>query len=330
MQTAPGHIYEFGEFQLDTAERLFRRLDGTPVSLTPRVFKTLLYMVEHHDTVLDKEQIMEAVWPDSIVEENNLAQAISRLRQIFGETPGSDSYIVTIPGRGYRFVAEVSEQTDNGSAVLNAQQATRPISLEHRAEADTTKGPERLRAKSGASLALAVLGIIVLAAAFLARGPGVAWLKKRTMGDAFPATSLGKTLQTVHSIAVLPFKPLGSEMNNQLLGLGMADAVIGKMSKLKRLVVLPTSSISKYIDDAIDPVATGHKLGVDVILTGTVQRSGDHVRVTVQLISVGTARTVWSEKFDQTFTDIFGIQDSISTVLLGRLCLILLPTSGSN
>src|SRR5215211_6854271 len=110
MQTAPGHIYEFSGFQLDPVKRLLWKIDGTPVSLTPRVFDTLLYLVEHHDSVLDKERIMEAVWPDSIVEENNLAQAISKLRQIFGETPGSHSYIVTVPGRGYRFVAEVNER----------------------------------------------------------------------------------------------------------------------------------------------------------------------------------------------------------------------------
>src|SRR5436305_12649754 len=107
MRTTPGHIYEFGAFQLDTAERLLRRLDGMAVPLTPRVFKTLLYMVENHDSVLDKERIMEAVWPDSIVEENNLSQNISTLRRLFGETPGSHQFIVTVPGRGYRFVASV-------------------------------------------------------------------------------------------------------------------------------------------------------------------------------------------------------------------------------
>src|SRR5215216_3528206 len=112
MQTPPPNLYEFGDFQLDPAKRILRRFDGTAVPLTPRVFDTLLYMVEHHDSVLDKERIMEAVWPDSIVEENNLAQAISKLRQVFGETPGSHSYIVTVPGRGYRFVAEVKERTD--------------------------------------------------------------------------------------------------------------------------------------------------------------------------------------------------------------------------
>src|SRR5215467_14293433 len=111
MQKSPGNIYEFGDFQLDTDKGLLRRLDGSTLSLTPRVFKTLLYMVEHRDAVLDKERIMEAVWPDSIVEENNLAQAISKLRQVFGETPGSHNYIVTVPGRGYRFVAKVTQHS---------------------------------------------------------------------------------------------------------------------------------------------------------------------------------------------------------------------------
>src|SRR5881392_3250376 len=106
MNVPPGHVYEFGEFHLDAAKRLLWR-DGVPVPLTPRVFETLLYLVEHHDTVLDKERLMEAVWPDSIVEENNLTQNISTLRRVFGETPGSHHYIVTVPGRGYRFVADV-------------------------------------------------------------------------------------------------------------------------------------------------------------------------------------------------------------------------------
>jgi TolB-like protein/DNA-binding winged helix-turn-helix (wHTH) protein/tetratricopeptide (TPR) repeat protein len=312
MQAAPGHVYEFGAFRLNTAKRLLRRLDGTTVPLTPRVFETLLYMVEHRGIVLDKERLMEAVWSDSIVEENNLSQNISTLRRIFGETPGSHSYIVTVPGRGYRFVADVSEQTDNGTATVKAEQATRPTSPENRTEAATAKGQQRLPGKTGGPLALAVLGVIVLAAAFLARGPSVARLKKDRIGDTLPATSPGKMPETVHSIAVLPFTPLGSETNNELLGLGMADAVIGKMSKLKRLVVLPTSSVSKYTGRAFDPIATGRTLGVDAVLSGTVQRSADHLRVSVQLVNVGNERTVWSEKFDQAFTDIFGIQDSIS------------------
>jgi TolB-like protein/DNA-binding winged helix-turn-helix (wHTH) protein/Flp pilus assembly protein TadD len=311
MQTAHGHIYEFGAFELDTAERLLRRLDGTPVPLTPRVFKTLLYMVEHHNAVLDKERIMAAVWPDSIVEENNLAQAISKLRHVFGETPGSQNYIVTVSGRGYRFVAEVNERSDNGIASMN-DQATTPTPPEKRTESATVKDRQRLPGKTGRVLAFAVLGVIVLSAAFVARGPAIRWLGKHRIGSATPATSPGTVADTVRSIAVLPFEPMGADMNDELLGLGMADAVIGKMSNLKQLVVLPTSAVSKYKGPVSDPLAAGRALGVDAILSGTVQRSGERVRATVQLVSVGSGRTIWSEKFDQTFTDIFGIQDSIS------------------
>src|SRR5438067_6487751 len=148
MQTTPGHIYEFGGFQLDTAERLLRRLDGTPVPLTRRVFKTLLYMVEHHGAVLEKERIMEAVWPDSIVEENNLAQAISKLRQVLGETPGSDSYIVTVPGRGYRFVAEVNKRDGNIVSRGPADSMTTPTSIQGPTEADPTADQRRLPPKA--------------------------------------------------------------------------------------------------------------------------------------------------------------------------------------
>src|SRR5439155_12775338 len=135
MNVPPGHVYEFGDFHLDAAKRLLWR-DGVPVPLTPRVFETLLFMVEHHDTVLDKERLVEAVWPDSIVEENNLTQNISTLRRVFGETPGSHHYIVTVPGRGYRFVAEIKvREVDAGplspripeAAIAPAENRTRPV-----------------------------------------------------------------------------------------------------------------------------------------------------------------------------------------------------------
>src|SRR5437773_8505535 len=96
----PGHVYEFGEFRLDAGKRLLWRA-GAPVPLTPGVFETLLYLVAHPDIVLDKERLMEAVWPDSIVEENNLTQNISTLPRGFGETPGSHHHIGTGTCRCY-------------------------------------------------------------------------------------------------------------------------------------------------------------------------------------------------------------------------------------
>jgi len=167
----------------------------------------------------------------------------------------------------------------------------------------------------------AALAIIVIAAAVVLPRLSVSWLEKHGIGNATPATSPANVKDTVRSIAVLPFEPLGQDMNDELLGLGMADAVIGRMSSLKQLVVLPTSAVSKYKGPANDPLAAGRALGVDAILSGTVQRSGEHVRATVQLVNVRNGHTVWSEKFDQTFTDIFGIQDSISDSVARSLAL---------
>src|SRR4051812_46058073 len=103
---APTAIYAFGEFRLDAEKRVLWR-DNTQIPLTPRVFDTLLFLVAHAGELLEKERLMDAVWPDAVVEENNLTQNISTLRRVFGETPGSHRYIVTVPGRGYRFVADV-------------------------------------------------------------------------------------------------------------------------------------------------------------------------------------------------------------------------------
>src|ERR1043166_8420894 len=148
MLTPPANFYEFGAFQLDPVKRLLRRLDGTPVPLAPRVFDTLLYMVEHRDSVMDKEQIMEAVWPDSIVEENNLAQAIWKLRQVFGETPGSHRYIVTVPGRGDRFLAGGNKRNGNIVARGPAYSTTTPTSIQGPTEADPTADQHRLLRKA--------------------------------------------------------------------------------------------------------------------------------------------------------------------------------------
>ncbi|MEO8726353.1 MAG: winged helix-turn-helix domain-containing protein [Acidobacteriaceae bacterium] len=101
--------YNFGDFRVDPAKRLLlRRDDDGPVPLTPKAFDTLLHLVEHQGEVVTKEELMRAIWPDTIVEENNLNQNISALRRVLGESRGQNRYIVTIPGRGYRFTSPIT------------------------------------------------------------------------------------------------------------------------------------------------------------------------------------------------------------------------------
>src|SRR4051812_14058964 len=109
MERHSPQLYEFGPYRLDTAERLLLR-EGRPVPLTPKVFETLIVLVERRGRLVEKEELMKTVWPDSFVEEANLTNNVSILRKTLGEAPDGEVYIETVPKRGYRFAAPVKQQ----------------------------------------------------------------------------------------------------------------------------------------------------------------------------------------------------------------------------
>jgi DNA-binding winged helix-turn-helix (wHTH) protein/tetratricopeptide (TPR) repeat protein len=111
-------VYEFGDFSVDAAKRQLRGRGGEPVPLTTKAFETLLYLVGRAGTVLDKDELMGAIWPDAVVEENNLTQAISSIRRALGESRVERRYILTVPGRGYCFVADVITRTPHTQTSL--------------------------------------------------------------------------------------------------------------------------------------------------------------------------------------------------------------------
>lgn len=111
MNASPPDIYEFGDFRLETGKRLLLRR-GEPVPLTPKAFDTLLHLVQNQGKVIAKDELMQAVWPDTVVEENNLNQNISTLRRVLGESRGENRYIATVPGKGYQFIPSVDVSTD--------------------------------------------------------------------------------------------------------------------------------------------------------------------------------------------------------------------------
>src|SRR5260370_27227119 len=111
------HFYEFGPFLLEPEERQLLR-QGEAVPLTPKAFDMLLVLVEHSGHLMDKEELMKCVWPDSFVEEANLSHHIHKLREVLGEAEDGEKYIQTVPRRGYRFVAHVTEMQDEGVDVI--------------------------------------------------------------------------------------------------------------------------------------------------------------------------------------------------------------------
>jgi serine/threonine-protein kinase len=290
-------VYEFGEYRLDPGRRLLTRRDGTPVPATSRVFDTLLHLVTNAGRLVDKRELMRAVWGETIVEENNLTQAISSLRQLLGERPNEHRFIVTVPARGYRFIAEVTEAASeevNGKE-LPAKEPARP--------SERGKAMRHSGRRWPAAAGVALLAIIAAIALYTCRQGGF---------DSGP---------DIESVAILPFRPLVAGTRDAALELGMADTLITRLSKSPGIVVRPLSSVRKYADLDQDPVAAGRELGVEAVLDGSIHREGEALRVTARLVRVRDGAALWADQIDQSWTDVFNVQDLIAKQVVDALAL---------
>lgn len=250
MAFEPKRVYQFGPFQLDTGERILKR-NGEMVPLTRKAFDTLCLLVENSGCVLQKEEMMNRIWPDSFVEEATLAQNVFTLRRVLGESPTEAQYIETVPRRGYRFIAKVS--------------------------------------------------VVV--------------------PDSGEQGEQGRNGPTAKSLAVLPFKTLTPERGNEYFGLGMADALITKLCNVREIVVRPTSAVLKYHRQDHDLYTAGRELKAQLVLDGAIQRLDDRIRITVQLVNLESGAPLWADKFDERFSDVFSLQDTISELVVEALTL---------
>ncbi len=299
MSSLPKHSYEFGPFRVDPEQRLLLR-QGEVVPLTSKVFETLLALIEHRDRVIAKEELMRLVWPDTVVEDNNLTVNISTLRKALGENANERRYIVTVPGKGYRFTAEIREVLPV-TEQLSATDA--PAEASASAPVITSTAPrQRWAWRTWLNLGL----IVALVGALL-----FYWQTRRKTGP----------LADIKAIAVLPFKPLGQAERNDYIGLGMSDDLITRLSNIRQITVRPTSAMRRYLSQEKDAVTIGRELGVDAVLEGSIRQADEHIRVTVQLIQVSDGRPLWADKFDEQFTHIFAVQDSISDQVIRALTL---------
>src|SRR4029079_8632207 len=190
-------FFEFGSFRLDPAEQQLWR-DGEEIQLTPKTFKLLLLLVENSGHVLEKNELVEKIWPDAFVEENRLADNISTLRKALGDDPKTPSYIRTVPGRGYRFVAEVREVSDEAITLVD-QRKTHIVIEENDDQNPVLPGPGKpplaLNSPSASGirrgLVTAISLVLILGASILL----VLYFRHRS-----PATSASE----IKSIAVLP------------------------------------------------------------------------------------------------------------------------------
>jgi len=335
-------IYVFDEFQIDAQKRLLWRA-GTTVPLTSKAFDLLLALVENHGREITKQELMERIWADQIVEEGNLTVTMSYVRKALGEKASDHRFIVTIPGSGYRFVAQVTDLDEQREFIIESKTASQ-VTIEQEtsesdeksidieklyppaiaANADLTRQPmsmltatglraiarKEVRAPKHRPLIAVVSSIVLLAAAIAVY---YIWIKRTPAGAA----------TEIKSIAVLPFKPLLAESRDESLELGMADTLITRLSNIREIKVRPISSVRKYTALEQDPIAAGREQRVDAVLDGQIQKAGDKIRITVRLLRIADGAPLWASKFDEKMTDIFAVQDSISERVTSALALTL-------
>jgi DNA-binding winged helix-turn-helix (wHTH) protein/TolB-like protein/Flp pilus assembly protein TadD len=283
MDEPQAHIYEFGEFRLDAVKRMLSDVNGEVFPLMPKAFETLLYLVQNGGRIIGKDELLSGIWPDTIVEENNLTQNISALRRVFGEKPGEHRFIVTIPGQGYKFVAPVTKV--RASAITTERKL------------DESTAPNGILNTRWRRLLFAALVMVLIG------GLGSLGLYLRR------SASQGEP--PIRTIAVLPFKPLTAETRNEPMELGMADSLISKLSSGENLIVRPLSSVRRFTALDEDTLAAGRSLAVEAVLDGTIQMSADQIRVSARLLRISDGKQIWAEQFDEKRTDIFRVQDSI-------------------
>jgi TolB-like protein/DNA-binding winged helix-turn-helix (wHTH) protein/Tfp pilus assembly protein PilF len=279
-------FFDFGRFRLDSVERVLLA-DSHPVALTPKAFETLLELLENSGHILEKDELLKRVWPDTFVEEGTLVQNISTLRKVLGESPDGTAYIETIPRRGYRFAGAVrktdfeprSEENFPPVPIVTAQRAGRP----------------------GWIVALAIIAVS-LVTLFLVR--------ERIWQRSDPAP---KKIM----LAVLPFENLSGDPQQEYFSTGLTEEMITQLGDLEpnRLGVIARTSAMQYKGAKKDTRQIGRELGVDYILEGSVRREGDRVRITAQLIQVKDQTHLWARDYDRNLREILALQSDVASAI---------------
>lgn len=285
--------YEFGRFRVSTAERVLLR-DGEVVPLTPKVFDILLTLVEKSGQVVSKEELMKRVWPDTYVEEGNLTQNISLLRKALGESPGGVQFIETVPRRGYRFVAAISETaavTEKATAFVPVPSAEIPVPV-------VAASPSNRRTP-----------VFVFAAGLVIAG---------IIGVMYFTSKAGNTA-TIGSIAVLPFVDESADPDAEYINDKIAESLINSLSKLPQLRVVPRSVVAGYKGKAIDPRKIGEELNVRAVVTGRMRRHGDIISIQADLIDLQNVAQLWGQHYDHKVSDVLLVQDDISRDIFENL-----------
>ena len=312
---AAGGVFLFDGFRLDLrGGGLFRR-DGcgdfVPIAIGSRALDVLGVLVELPGDLVSRDAIIAAVWPATVVEDANLNMQIAALRRVLDDGRAEGSCIQTVSGRGYRFIAPVTQgdptpssepirPSGNGSggSIVENERLQGPGVMGEIDAPPSAPGPRArhwLRGGIGAAL-IGALGLVAAAVGWNWHSP---WF-----GDARPAPRL--------SIVVLPFTNLSDDREQQYFADGITGDLTTDLSRLTHMLVISRNTAFTYRNRPVDTKQIGRELGIRYVLEGSVQRSGNEVRVSAQLIDAATDTHLWAERFDRGIGDLFALQNEIT------------------
>lgn len=291
--------FVFGPFRLDSRKRVLTA-NGQEVALQPRAFDMLEMFVACDGQVLSGDEIVVHVWRGIAVGDNNLGVQLSALRRVLA-AHGGKGLIVTLPGRGYRFVGDVTEEADAAQA---ADRLPQPRKTAH---------PWHSAGIAAMAVAMALVVAVLL------------WRPlSRTGGQPATASSFSPPLR---SIAVLAFANLSGEPGQDYLSEGLSEALIDVLSRVSLLQVTARTSSFTFKGSTASIEEIAHRLNVASVLEGSLRRQGSHLRIDARLNDARTGYQLWSQSYDLEMADMLKLQDEIAGAVAEALQARLLDTN---
>lgn len=295
-----GHI-QVGPWLVEPSLNIVSR-NGTAVHLEPKVMEVLLCLARHAGEVIPKEELLKAVWPDTFVTEDALKRCISELRRVFEDDAREPRVIETIPKRGYRLVAPVVPAK---RARDSSTQATPSPAI---------TGAAGIGARRVWRWAVAVgVAVLILLLLLSLRG-------RRADTGAVPP---------IHSLAVLPLQNLSADPAQEYFSDGLTDALITELAQIDSVKVISRTSTIQYKGTKKTLPEIARELKVDGVIEGTVQRSGDRLRITTQLIQGATDKHVWAASYEGDLRDVLTLESEVARSIAGAIRLQLTPVQKS-
>ena len=300
----------FGDdLELDAHSYQLRR-SGRLLKLERIPMELLLLLVEQRGQLVTREQIIETVWGKDVFldTDNSINAAIRKIRQVLKDDPEQPRFVQTITGRGYRFIAPVTQKAAPFPSANSVARLPAPAPDSGAIEGPGDRVAPALFSPRHLALKKTLRRYLIASLILLA-----------TLSVAIAYSRFRHPPPTIHSLAVLPLKNLSGDPNQEYLADGMTEALVGRLANIHNLRVISRTSVMQFKDTHLSVPQIAATLGVDALVEGSLIRDGDRIRVTAQLIRGATDDHFWSETYDRELRDVLALESEVAQSIAAKV-----------